>query len=54
MCREALKKLRAAVGDESVPGAVLGTAAGADRADVVPAESDSSTPQVAAGKPILG
>ena len=53
MCREALKKLRTAVGDDSVPNAILGTAAGTDRADVVPAESDSSTPQPATGEPIM-
>lgn len=45
MCRAALNKLRAAVGDEAVPSVLLGTAAGPDAADVVPADSDSSPAQ---------
>ena len=41
-CREAIKRLRAAVGDEGVPSALLGNMAGPD---VVPAESDPTAPQ---------
>lgn len=45
-----MSKLKAAIGDDAVPGVSLGTrvgaqAAGADAADVVPAETDASMPQ---------
>lgn len=43
--RAALSKLRAAIGDEALPSVFLGTAAGPDAADVVPADSDSSPTQ---------
>ncbi|DBA79439.1 TPA: hypothetical protein ACH3X2_007713 [Trebouxia sp. C0005] len=43
--RAALSKLKAAIGDESLPSVFLGTAAGPDAADVVPADSDSSPTQ---------
>lgn len=48
-CRDALSKLKAAIGDESAPSANLGTrlgsqAAGSDAADVVPAETETSLP----------
>lgn len=45
VCRAALSKLKAAIGDESLPSVFLGTAAGPDAADVVPADSDSSPTQ---------
>ena len=45
LCRAALNKLRAAIGDEAIPGVLVGTAAGPDAADVVPADSDSSPVQ---------
>ena len=48
-CRAALSKLRAAIGDEALPNVILGTGAGPDAADVVPADSDSSPTQSSTG-----
>jgi uncharacterized protein with LGFP repeats len=48
-CRAALSKLRAAIGDEALPIVILGTGAGPDAADVVPADSDSSPTQSSTG-----
>lgn len=44
-----MSKLRAAIGDEALPNVFLGTAAGPDAADVVPADSDSSPTQSSPG-----
>ena len=44
-----MSKLKAAIGDEALPSVFLGTAAGPDAADVVPADSDSSPTQSSTG-----
>ena len=49
VCRAALSRLRTAIGDEALPRVFLGTAAGPDAADVVPADSDSSSTGAAIG-----
>ena len=54
VCRAALSKLRAAIGDEALPSVFLGTAAGPDAADVVPADSDSSPTQSSPGAASTG
>jgi len=54
VCRAALSKLRAAIGDETLPSVLVGTAAGPDAADVVPADSDSSPTQSSTAAAIGG
>ena len=48
-CRDALSKLKTAIGDDAVPAGIPGIrmgfqAVGSDAADVVPADTDASSP----------